>query len=118
MNTTEQKLKETKFIVEANSYEQFALWKQYSKQHNGDNPKYVKWEEESSGVLITLGELAEMPVCLSLRWAIIENKRVMFVYQTSMVTDWRMVKEYLKENCPNIEQSDAINFCPRRLREK
>jgi hypothetical protein len=113
---TQEKLKETELIVDANSYEQFALWKEYSKTHNGDNPKYATWKEESAGVMVTLGELAGMPVCLSLSWAVIEGKRVMFVYQTSMVTDWRMVKEYLEENCPNVKTVDATNFYPGLLR--
>jgi len=116
MKTTEEKLKETYLVVEATSFEQFSLWKEYSKTHNGDSPKYAKWEEESFGVLITLGELAKMPVCMSLSWAIIDGKRVMFVSQVSKVHDWRMVEEFLKENCPCNRLVTAINFYPELLR--
>lgn len=93
-------LRSTIFIVEANDYERFALWRENADDATAPliaNP--VVWRQKNPGVMIELGTLDDMPVTLSLTWATINNCSVMFWYMPSVVTDSRMAEKWLDENC-------------------
>jgi hypothetical protein len=90
MNTAEERLKKTLFIVEANSFEQFILWEK--------NHEKVKWIQIMDGWLINVGEVNGRKCCLSVSWANIDNQLVMFYYPTSSIVDWRLIDEWLAQN--------------------
>jgi hypothetical protein len=113
------KLNNTVFIVEANSYEAFALWRENSEDSSSALiHKPVQWRQENPGFLITLGELDNMPVTLSLNWVTINGSLVLFYYMPSVVTDSRMADKWLEENCnppkwdncTRRSHCDAMNF--------
>jgi hypothetical protein len=112
----EEKLKNTGCIVEATHAEQHMLWCLHAKQSPyswTDCPadSKVDWVEESRGFIEQIGTLADMPVSLSGFWAIINGKRVLFIEMTSQVCDYRMLKPWLQENCPNATvTTNATNF--------
>lgn len=71
----------------------------------------VEWEEMREGEMATIGELDNRPIAVSIRWARINGKIVMFYWPTSQLVDWKMVEEWRgKEykHCRN--QCDANNF--------
>jgi hypothetical protein len=123
------KLADTVFIVEANSYEHLALWRESALQ--ADRPDIaapVDWRQDNEGRFVELGKLDGMPVTLSLRWDIIDGCRVLFIDCPSVVQDWRMVDAWLEQNCnpPKWDggsrpaRCDAMNFhhCLDAIRER
>ncbi len=102
MSDTEfrQRLAETKFVVKASSDEMQLLWEKFCKQsmYKTELTKY-DWEQLNPGRVLTLGELAGMPVCVSVFWFKINGIMVMFIEGTSQVVDHRMIDKWLEENC-------------------
>ncbi len=99
-------------IVEANSFEKMCLWKE-----NQDQMKY-EWKENNLGYLPTIGELAGMPVVLSLFTADVNGHKLLFYHPTSQVVDWRQIEAWLQLNLPKTafrengypNKTDAMNF--------
>jgi hypothetical protein len=107
------------FLVEANSYESLCLWRESAQEcEHHLIAKPVAWQQESEGLILTIGELAGMPVTLSLTWHVINGCRVLFWYMPSMATDSRMAEAWLAEHCSppmwdsgtRPAQCDAMNF--------
>lgn len=144
--TFRNRLRDTVLIVEANSYERLALWREFAagadeladkaeqfwdvsgaflsrlvhdqlpddaleyseavsearralRNQLDIAPRRVNWSDHKEGVLLTIGQLDGMPVTLELTFAGINNCGVMFFHSPSVVTDARMVDEWLAENC-------------------
>lgn len=105
-DTAENRLKQTFFIVEATSNEQHMLWEQLSSDSiykildRDGKPAYpqVKWEQISMGFGVTVGEVYKHPVFISLNWARINGKFVMFYHPTSQLIDYRKIDKWLEEN--------------------
>mgnify|MGYP001575511176 CR=1 FL=1 len=121
--TAESRLAKTLFIVEANSFEQHALWADHAKDtcFPRIDPRtcklaheHVKWEQLNPGGMVTVGTLAKMPVCLSISFARIEGHIVCFWYQCSQVTDGRKAEAWLKSTFAGLYKAratcDAFNF--------
>lgn len=108
--SVDKRFQETFFLVEASSFEKHYLWKEWNEQ--------VKWEGESSGYLIQVGELGGRPVTISISWVRIDGRLVGFWNSPSQVSDYKMVTAWLGENCvtPNWDRGtrnancDATNF--------
>lgn len=116
-DTAENRLKETFFVIEATSFEQYSLWSNYApnSRHRIFN-NVSSWEEISSGWGIQVGELDNRPCMISVNWAIINERPVMFYYQCSQVTDSLQTEKWLAENFNGTyeddrrAQTDASNF--------
>ncbi len=100
--TLEEALAGTEYIVEANSFEKHTLWDEYNTTNN--------WEQHLSGWLPKVGVTDERPVCISVLWATINGKFVLFWHPTSSLVDHFKIEEYLKTKCPNVKSCDANNF--------
>jgi hypothetical protein len=89
--------------VEANSYESLCLW------HEQHERAGKTWKQGSGGCMVQVGELADMPVCVSLFVNEVDGHRILFYDATSRVVDSRMVEKWLKENLPltAFENGDA-----------
>jgi len=94
--------KETKLIVEANSYERVTLWERWVDK--------TEWQEHRQGRLVTVGAYRNRPVCVSLVWAAIRGKAVCFLEATSELVDWKMIDAWLKKEFPGVRKVDAMNF--------
>lgn len=99
-----KKLNDTKLVVKATNFEVFSFW-----QETQDKSKWV----QEPGYSIKLGELAGLPVTMSLAWEIVDGKRVLFWDLISQVSDQEMAINYFKANLPKVERTDAWNFWAR-----
>lgn len=99
--------KETKLIVEANSYERLTLWERWVDK--------TEWQEHRQGRLVEIGKYHGRPVCISLFWATVRNKVVLFLEATSQLVDWKMIEAWLKTEFPGVRKVDAMNFGPGHL---
>lgn len=97
------KLEQTSLVVEATSFEAFALWQNYKSE-------VKEWKQEP-GTLIQIGEFSGNPICVQIMWEIIDSKRVLFWEATSRIADFDMINEFFKCNCPKAVIIDnAFNF--------
>lgn len=121
------RLAQVAFAVEATDFERNTLWERYSKEGLPFNPSRpearVSWDEgREGGWLATTGELAGMPVTISLSFATVAGKLVLFYHAASQVVDHRMVEAWLTAHVPAYargcrSRSDATNFYPGRMDE-
>lgn len=110
MYEEDERLSNSIFVVEADSYGQFALWKEFHEE--------VEWEEDSRGFWQQVGEVAGMPVCISVNFAKIYGQQICFYYGSSMVTHHGMIEDWIMEKCghPKYDSGhrrahcDAMNF--------
>lgn len=112
--STEEKFKETIFFVEANSYEQLAIYREFMK----DNKRGV-YEQDPSGIMRTIGFIngdATMPVCVCFSFYYLDGYRFCYYYVSGRYADYTMVEEYIKETYPRtygngiLAMTDAMNF--------
>jgi|ERR1044072_4628499 hypothetical protein len=109
---TEDKLKESIFFVEANSYEQLALWREVHEKHS--------FEQDPCGGGIHVGNInddASMSVHICLSFYYVYGYRVCFYYPTSRFVDYTMIEQFFEKNYPvkygnNTKRAmtDAMNF--------
>jgi hypothetical protein len=96
--------KETKLIVEANSYERMTLWERWTDK--------TEWQQHLQGRLVTVGTYHRRVVCVTLVWATIRGKAVLFLEATSELVDWKKIDAWLKREFPGVRKIDAMNFGP------
>lgn len=106
-------------FVEATSEEQHTLWAKFSSQskEHPDYPKYI-WNQNNSGLLVTVGKFGDMPVVLSLYKAKIGNDLVLFYHPTSMVTHSELIEKWIDTHKPKtaindrgrLNRTNATNF--------
>lgn len=102
MESCEEKMKSVVYFIEANSFEQHALWKEWV------NPEMWNfwrsdWEEDSSGFWQQIGKISNhknKPVCVSFNFAKLFGQRICFYNTTSRYVDHTMVEEWIKTNYP------------------
>lgn len=109
----------TVFVVEADDFAQFYLWRNHSHEHlemNGradgrfDGPRH-KWEQMNPGYLVTIGKIKKMPVCVSVTWNKIDGYLVAFYEAVSRVVDHDMVRDWInKMTQPGVGHCNAMNF--------
>jgi hypothetical protein len=105
----DHRFKNTGFVVEANSFEEHTLWREYHKSE--------VWEQETAGLMIEVGKVNELPVCISCTWSIINGMRVLFWDATSRMVDHKMIEAWFEENCcprwandTRVAKTNAMNF--------
>lgn len=115
--TAESRLAKTLFVVEATSFETQCLWAENSKDSNCRRFTPRRWEQVSPGWLVTVGELDYRPVCISMSWARIDGRLVMFWYPTSQVVDTVQIEKWLEKHFTGKwdggtrnAQTNAMNF--------
>ncbi len=126
----ERFLAQTFYAVEATSFERHCLWADHSRDtlYPRVNPRTgklvetdsVKWEELNPGGIVTVGALTRargterLPVSLSVTFARIEGRVVLFYESTSIVTDSEQAEKWLAKHCPCWKpldgHCDANNF--------
>ena len=88
--------------VEASSYESLCLWQEYRDRKN--------WKQALSGYGITIGFLADMPVCISLMMVEVDGHKLLFWHATSQVVDHRMIDKWFDAHLSGVRRVDAQNF--------
>lgn len=116
--TNDEKLKDSVFFVEADSFSKSCLRKKYKDE--------VNWEFDDTGFLRQVGNIGKKTrqVTISFSFAKIFGKRICFYYPTSRFVDYYMIEKYIETNWPlkydnNSRKSmcdaetfyEAINYC-------
>jgi hypothetical protein len=116
----EDRLKETFFLVEADSYAVFTLWQDYALE-SPCHKKYamlgpLDWQQ-FDGFWIQIGSIYKRPICLSFTFYRIGGKYVAFWEITSQLADYRMAEKWLAEHFTGRydggarrAETDASNF--------
>lgn len=106
-DTPENRLKYTFFVVEADSFARQEFWSRHSGQsivgyiRKGDSKQAygkVNWEQINDGWLVEVGKDHKRPVCISVTWARIDGKLVMFWYPTSQIVNHTIINKWLKKH--------------------
>lgn len=115
-DTAESRLKETLFCVEATSFERFTLWSRWCAESQEQwKPLFEKWEQ-LGGWLVTVGELDDRPVCVSMDWVRMDGHLIMFWKAVSQVVDQLQVEAWFTEHFDRAwgggrqSMTDASNF--------
>jgi hypothetical protein len=104
--------KKVDYAIEATDNEAFRLWEA--------NHSKMEWKQNSYGYMPTVKELKILneqgkvklvPVCVTLTWAIVEGRTVLFYEPTSNFVDWEAVHEFVKNNLlnPGFTKTNATN---------
>jgi hypothetical protein len=108
-DSLEKRLSYVMFVVDANSYERLALWREF--QHA------VDWKEDSSGFGEVVGQVGDNNVNISLNFATLNGQVVMFIDTISQVVDHRMVDAWLEKHCAprydnghRLARTNSMNF--------
>lgn len=91
-------------LVEATNTEKHHLWSSYSTLY--------KWDTALSGFGMTVGELDNRSVAISILKAKIDGKQFVFWFPTSEVVDYAQIKNWLDFWIPDSKRMDAQNFSP------
>ncbi len=119
-------LKETEFVVEADTFAQHTLWEKWSAQSlikhiwkDGSDSHFntIKWEQLSPGYIETIGYIKKRPISIEIYWAKLNGHLIMFYNCCSLLADYKMVEDWLDKNCnPTYDNGarkarvDANNF--------
>lgn len=95
--------------VEATSFERLCLWQ--------ERDKTKPWVQGLSGFLERVGEINDLPVCISLQVDEVDGHRLLFYNATSRAVDHDQIKTWLHANLPDtakrdgrVNRVDAMNF--------
>lgn len=102
-------------VVDANSYESLALWREWHKDLG------KSWEDSRGGYLVTVGHYMKRPVCLSMFVNVVDGHRILFIEATSAMVDHHLIDKWLKKNLPAtawanrgsgkyVNRVDSMNF--------
>lgn len=58
------------------------------------------YKQHGMGIMHTVGEIGDMPVCIGLTFNHIKGHKILFVEATSQVVDHRMIREWLEKSLP------------------
>ena len=86
---------------------------------NADSENRRNWRNIGGSFLVTVGHICDLPVCISLRTARIDYKKILFFYPTSGMVSYDMIREWFEINLPETAKgnypggynhTDATNF--------
>lgn len=110
--------KDVVFLIEANDNESHLLWEKYHYKTDKDVPHVKLWEQEFSGYMIKIGELDNRPINVTLSYAKLNGKRILFYNGCSQLVDHKMIEDWLQHFTKDIRwdnnhrwaHCDAMNF--------
>jgi hypothetical protein len=107
----QRELNSVEFIVEANDFERHVLWEKWFHRE-----ARVSWNQVLSGYGVTIGTIDDRPIVLSLNFAFIEGRKVLFHHVCSQLADYKMAEDWLEMHCNPVglggrkTSCDAQNF--------
>lgn len=117
------RLDATEYAVEADSFAGLMLWQEWAEEARRQWGKVrehfdrVEWLSIGDGYGPNIGDVAGRPVNVSVLWALIEGRLVLFYYGMSQLVDHQMIDAWLRERLPQLFQegervrtTDAMNF--------
>jgi len=113
--SAEDRLKKTKFIVEATGFEQHVLWTRFAKESwDRIRSDYsIDWQRISPGWIVTIGQSSDgRPLCIDTAWAELNGVLVCFYYDCSEIMDTKLTREWLEKHCSaRISNADNFHHC-------
>jgi len=122
----EDRLRRTDFFVEANSFEESALWRKYvyekpnRKMHDNVDINGMEWLQDTAGFGKIVGHIGvgkKRPVGVHFSWYAIGDKYVCFYNPNTRYVDWDMVEKWIEKHFPvkydngtRRAMTDANNF--------
>jgi len=105
-------------VVECDNYGKHMIWVENHYKAVELGHRKLDWVDGRLGMMEKVGELADMPVCISLFKATIDGQLILFVDPCSMVVDHRMIDAWYKRVLPKsafradgyVNKTDAMNF--------
>jgi hypothetical protein len=82
-------------VEDCSSFEGSCIYEKVVKYWGKD-----AYKQHGMGIMHTVGEIGDMPVCIVLTYNHIKGHKILFVEATSAVVDHRMVRKFLEENLP------------------
>lgn len=100
-------------VVDANSFEQHALW----RFNRDKNEPHLSWDQKS-GLGQVIGHFGDMPVNLSLSPVVIDGHKILFIDPVSQVVHHEMIDKWLDATMPasartpddRVNRTNAMNF--------
>jgi hypothetical protein len=100
-------------IEDCSSFEGHCIYKEVV-EHWGEDA----YKQHGMGLMHTVGEVGDMPVCITLNFNHIKGHKILFVHATSAVVDHRMVRKWIEQVAPQsaydkhgrLNISDANNW--------
>lgn len=110
--TDRELFKDVVFLVEATHDEQHNLWERWHYRPNPEYPDiFVKdWKQVMSGHWVQIGTVDGRPICVSLFYAILNGKKVMFYEGISQLVDHEMIERWRNRYEGNAGHCNAANF--------
>jgi hypothetical protein len=112
------RLKDTFYMVEANSNERHHIWRDFA--HNSDSRWLpgiqIHWEQIHDGYCVNLGKLGKRPVVMSLTWDRLDGKLICFWELCSQVADYAKSDKFIEKYFRSLSEenkravTDAGNF--------
>lgn len=98
-----------RFIVEATSYEKYALWHTWFAERRSSQIK--SWEQSiASCPLLTLAMTGDRPINIVVFRERINGHDVIFWEAVSSLVDHTLINAFFEKHAGNIERCDANNF--------
>lgn len=119
--------KDVVYIVESTYNERHLFWEKFHYKPFYDDFKINSWEQEMSGIGITIGHVDGRPVVIDITWAKLEGYRVLFYDAMSQLADWKMIEDWFshwRKDRPHIQSTDSTNvghcirYCIDKAKEK
>lgn len=92
----ENLFKDVVFLVECTYQEMHSFWEKHHYRIHPDIPYVKEWESEGIGHTITIGEVDKRPINISIFYAKLNKKRVLFYEGISQLVDHKMIEEWIK----------------------
>jgi len=106
----EMKFSEAFAVIEANDSEKNRCWADWSEDATVTPKKPVKWEQQLIVHMIHVGTFGKMPINMSVTFAKIDGRVVVFWYGCSMVTHSQMYDDFIEMVAPNAIRKKADSF--------
>lgn len=98
--------------VEATDCERHYLWREETQEYGHE------WKSQLFGYGRHIGNVGDMPVCVSLLCQTVRGHKLLFYHATSRVVDHQMIRDWLDRVMPatarrpdgSINKTDAMNF--------
>lgn len=87
-------------VVECDNYGHHMLWIENHYKANELDHRKRDWQSGRMGLMEKVGEIAGMPVCISLLKDVIGGQTILFVDPCSMVVDHRLIDAWYKRTLP------------------
>ena len=112
-NEFQNKINNSIYFVEANSYERISLWREFKERYDEND-----WKFDNNGYVLSIGNISNhknKPVCVEFFFSELFGQQICLYSPTSRFVDYDMIKNWLKNYFFNNDgnkllMTDSMNF--------